>query len=100
MALTIEANYSKKVGLPGYSSHQFSLSLKAEITDLTALVGVTQVRELSLSGLDLPNARLPQLRAFAQLKTLTLVRYGKGYPDETQTKVKALLPKVDVKFVQ
>ena len=35
MALTIEANYSKKVGLPGYSSHQFSLSLKAEITDLT-----------------------------------------------------------------
>ena len=34
MALTIEANYSKKVGLPGYSSHQFSLSLKAEITDL------------------------------------------------------------------
>jgi hypothetical protein len=35
MALTIEANYSKKVGLPGYSSHQFSLSLKSELTDLT-----------------------------------------------------------------
>jgi hypothetical protein len=69
-------------------------------TDLTALVGVTQVRELSLSGLDLPDARLPQLPAFAHLKTLTLVRYGKGYPAETQTKVKALLPKVDVKFVQ
>ena len=34
MALTIEANYSKKVGLPGYSSHQFSLTLKAEITDI------------------------------------------------------------------
>ena len=34
MALVIEANYSKKVGLPGYSSHQFSLTLKAEITDL------------------------------------------------------------------
>ena len=34
MALIIEANYSKKVGLPGYSSHQFSLTLKAEITDI------------------------------------------------------------------
>lgn len=35
MALIIEANYSKKVGLPGYSSHQFSLTLKAEITDIS-----------------------------------------------------------------
>jgi hypothetical protein len=43
---------------------------------------------------------LPQLQAFAHLKSLTLVRYGKSYPDETQAKVKALLPKVDVKFVQ
>jgi hypothetical protein len=44
--------------------------------------------------------RLPQLQAFAHLKTLTLVRYGKGYPEEMQAKVKALLPKVDVKFVK
>jgi len=68
--------------------------------DLTALASVTQVRELSLSGIDLPDARLPQLKAFAHLKSLTLVRYGKGYPDETHAKVKALLPKVDVKFVK
>ena len=33
MALILEANYSKKIGLPGYSSHQFSITLKAEITD-------------------------------------------------------------------
>ena len=69
-------------------------------TDLTALASATQVRELSLSGLDLPDARLSQLQAFAHLKTLTLIRYGKGYPDETQAKVKALLPKVDVKWVK
>ena len=68
--------------------------------DLTAIAGVTQVRELSLSGLDLPDAVLPQLKAFAHLKSLTLVRYGKGYPDETQAKVKALLQMVDVKFVK
>ena len=69
-------------------------------TDLIAIASATQVRELSLSGVDLPDARLPQLQAFAHLKTLTLVRYGKGYPYETQAKVKALLPRVEVKFVQ
>lgn len=69
-------------------------------TDLATLASVPQVHDLSLAGLDLPDARLPQLQAFAHLKSLTLVRYGKGYPDETQAKVKALLPKVDVKFVQ
>lgn len=68
--------------------------------DLTALADVTQVQELSLSGLDLPDARLPLLKAFARLKTLTFVRYGKAYPDETKAKVKALLPEVDLKFVQ
>jgi hypothetical protein len=35
MALQIEANYSKKIGLPGYSSHQFSITLRAELTDIS-----------------------------------------------------------------
>jgi len=69
-------------------------------TDLATLATATQVHDLSLAGLDLPDARLPRLQAFAHLKSLTLVRYGKGFPDATQAKVKALLPKVDVKFVQ
>ncbi|MEQ1750425.1 MAG: G protein-coupled receptor LGR4 [Prosthecobacter sp.] len=68
--------------------------------DLAALASVTQVRELTLSALDLPDALLKQLQAFAHLKNLTLVRYSKGYPEETQAKVKALLPKVEVKFVK
>jgi hypothetical protein len=33
--ITLEANYSKKIGLPNYSSHQFSVSLKTELTDTT-----------------------------------------------------------------
>ena len=69
-------------------------------TDLNALAGLTQLEELSLGDIDLPDTRLPQLQAFTHLKTLTLIRYGKGYPEETQAKVKALLPKVEVKFVQ
>jgi len=34
MAIHLEANYSKKLGLPGFSSHQFSLTLKTEVSDL------------------------------------------------------------------
>jgi hypothetical protein len=33
--ITLEANYSKKIGLPGFSSHQFSITLKTEITDVS-----------------------------------------------------------------
>jgi hypothetical protein len=33
--ITLEANYSKKIGLPQYSSHQFSITLKSEIADLS-----------------------------------------------------------------
>jgi hypothetical protein len=33
--IILEANYSKKIGLPGYSSHQFSITLKSELTDIS-----------------------------------------------------------------
>ena len=33
--ITLEANYSKKIGLPGYSSHQFSITLRTEVQDIT-----------------------------------------------------------------
>jgi len=33
--ITLKCDYSKKLGLPGYSSHQFSISLETEITDVT-----------------------------------------------------------------
>ncbi len=35
--LTLECNYSKKIGLPGYSSHQFMVTLRSEITDLNTV---------------------------------------------------------------
>jgi hypothetical protein len=34
MAITFEANYSKKLGLPGYSSHQYSVTFTTELTDI------------------------------------------------------------------
>jgi len=35
MAIVLEANYSKKLGLPGYSSHQYSVTLRTEVADLS-----------------------------------------------------------------
>ena len=34
MPLIMEANYSKKLGLPGYSSHQFMVTVRVELSDL------------------------------------------------------------------
>lgn len=68
--------------------------------DLTAVASLPQIKELSLSNLKLSDARLPHLQAFAHLKTLTLVRYGAGYPAATQSAIKQVLPNVDVRFVK
>lgn len=35
--VVIVANYSKKIGLPAYSSHQYSVSLTSEVADLSAV---------------------------------------------------------------
>lgn len=35
MAVKLSANYSKKLGLPQYSSHSFSASVEVELTDLS-----------------------------------------------------------------
>ena len=42
MAIIIEANYSKKIGLPGYSSHQYSLTLRAEVSDVSQVSAKSQ----------------------------------------------------------
>ncbi len=42
MSVIIEANYSKKIGLPGYSSHQFMLTLRTELSDLTQVGAESQ----------------------------------------------------------
>jgi len=33
--IVLEANYSKKLGLPGYSSHHYSLTVRKEVSDIS-----------------------------------------------------------------
>jgi hypothetical protein len=68
--------------------------------DLRLLAEAVQLESLSLDKLPLPDERLPVLAAFTHLKSLTLALRPQGYPAETQAKVKALLPMVEVKFVK
>ena len=39
MSLKLIANYSKRLGLPGYSSHQFSISVEAELNNTDDVQG-------------------------------------------------------------
>lgn len=39
MALKLIANYSKRLGLPGYSSHQFSVCVETEISSIEDVAG-------------------------------------------------------------
>jgi hypothetical protein len=39
MAVKLIANYAKRLGLPGFSSHQFSISTETELTDLGQVQG-------------------------------------------------------------
>ena len=37
MSIILELNYAKKIGLPGYSSHQYSVTVRTELGDLSLL---------------------------------------------------------------
>ena len=78
------------------------LKLGGALTDaeLSSLAGATQLHELSVEMRELSEERLQQLQSFSFLKSLTLTLRGKGFPNDVQERVKALLPKVDVKFAQ
>ncbi|MGZ4961677.1 MAG: hypothetical protein ACXWC8_03890 [Limisphaerales bacterium] len=66
MAIVFEANYSKKLGLPGFSSHQYSVTVRSELSDLSqieneskrlyALLQTSVDRELQQTGF-LPEAK-------------------------------------------
>ncbi|MGZ0710116.1 hypothetical protein ACWPKO_17435 [Coraliomargarita sp. W4R53] len=37
MAIKLEANYAKKIGLKNYSSHQYSVTVRTEVSDLSKI---------------------------------------------------------------
>lgn len=69
-------------------------------SDIQALANLKNLEILEFDKLPISEERLPALDAFTHLKTLILALRPGGYHEEIQAKVKARLPKVEVKFVR
>lgn len=53
MAIVLEANYAKKLGLPNFSSHQYSVTIRTELTDLAQVEAEsTRLYELLQGAVD------------------------------------------------
>ncbi len=53
MAIKLIANYSKRLGLPGYSSHQFSVSIETELVTTDDVAGEAErIYQLLQSNVD------------------------------------------------
>ena len=65
---------------------------------LQVVASMTQLEQLELSNIVLPDERLGLLQEFAFLKSLRLVPADKPLTTETQARIKALLPKTELQF--
>jgi hypothetical protein len=65
--------------------------------DLKAIAGMTQLEQLELGGIALPDERRALLKDFAFLKSLRLVP-AKPFTPETQDMIRQVLPKVELKL--
>jgi hypothetical protein len=88
MALIIEANYSKKIGLPGYSSHQYSLTVRAEVSDVSQVSAKSQ----ELHGL-MQSCVDREIQTTGFLPTETKNGNGNGHQRQVQTDSWSCSPK-------
>lgn len=66
--------------------------------DLKLIASMGRLENLEFSGLELTDERVSQLQIFSSLKALRIVGRPKPYAPEMQAKIKALLPKTELKF--
>lgn len=79
---------------------RLTLTNASKLTDaeLKTVAGLTQLVHLELSKIALPDERLAVLADFAFLKSMRLVPVKEPFSEETQAKIKALLPKTELTF--
>ena len=71
---------------------------KTADADLQVLASMKHLESLELGNLPMTEERTASLKPFAFLTALRLVQRPQVYPPEIQTKITALLPKVQVTF--
>lgn len=65
---------------------------------LKSVAELTQLEHVELGKVPFPDERIPLLKDFAFLKSMRLVPGKEPFTPETQTKIKALLPKTEIQF--
>lgn len=85
-------------GIPTLRRVTLTNCAKLDDAGLKLAAELTQLEQLEIGGLELPEERLPKLADFKFLKELKLIRRPQSYPADVQAKIKALLPTVNVKF--
>ena len=73
MAVILNLTYSKKLGLPNFSSHQCSVSIQSEISDLTQVTG--EVKRLYLLTQDAVDREIQEVGYLPDATT-----YGMQHP--------------------
>ena len=66
--------------------------------DLKVIAGLTQLEHLELGKLPIPDERIALLKDYAFLKSMRLVPVKEPFSDDTQAKIKALLPTTQIQF--
>ena len=85
-------------GIPTLTRVTFTNAKALTDADLKLIAGMPKLENLEFSGLELTDERVGQLKAFSSLKALRIVGRPKPYAPEMQAKIKALLPKTELKF--
>lgn len=76
MAIKLIGNYAKRLGLPGYSSHQFSVSVETELTDSGDIQGeASRIYDLLQDAVD----REIQQTGFVPGETYGLIENGSNH---------------------
>lgn len=76
MAIKLIGNYAKRLGLPGYSSHQFSVSVETELTDSGDIQGeASRIYDLLQNAVD----REIQQTGFVPGETYGLTENGSNH---------------------
>lgn len=84
--------------IPSLTRITFTNAKALSDADLKQIAGFPKLEMLELSGVELTEERVEQLKAFSKLKTLRIVGRPKPYPAEIQERIKTLLPKTELRF--
>lgn len=66
--------------------------------DLRKIASMPKLENLELSGVEMTDAGVEQLSVFSNLKTLRILGKPKPYSSEMQARIRALLPRTELKF--